>query len=209
MSVNRPAWVAMATFPESHALTDVLVVDDEPEVLELLAEYFRTRGLRVATAADGRAAIAALERDSARHGLIVTDLHLPGRGWPRGAEGRSPAESVCLCRHRDGLRLPRLGHPGGATRCVRLPDQAVLARSARRHPAATPGSTGARRGESPPDPADRAAGWPGCPGRAHRAPGRHSTPGWIESRPSSAISPLLRAHLPRDERSPAPQSRTD
>lgn len=59
-------------------LSEVLVVDDEPEVLELLVEYFKTQGLRVATAADGRAAVAALEREPARYSLVVTDLQLPG-----------------------------------------------------------------------------------------------------------------------------------
>ncbi len=57
---------------------DVLVVDDEPDVRELLAEYFRSRGFHVAVAADGRAAVAELARDPARFGLVVTDLQLPG-----------------------------------------------------------------------------------------------------------------------------------
>jgi DNA-binding NtrC family response regulator len=59
-------------------LSEALIIDDEPEVLELLVEYFRTRGLRVASAGDGRAAIAAIEREPARYGLIITDLQLPG-----------------------------------------------------------------------------------------------------------------------------------
>ncbi|MCL4848030.1 MAG: response regulator [Acidobacteria bacterium] len=57
---------------------DVLVVDDEPDVLDLLAEYFRNRGLPVTVATDGRAAVAELARDPSRFGLVVTDLHLPG-----------------------------------------------------------------------------------------------------------------------------------
>lgn len=63
---------------EFSTLSEALVVDDEPDVLELLVEYFRARGLRVASAGDGRAAVAAIERDPARYGLVVTDLHLPG-----------------------------------------------------------------------------------------------------------------------------------
>jgi DNA-binding NtrC family response regulator len=57
---------------------NVLVVDDEPEIRELLVEYFRDRGFETATAGDGRAAIAAIERDPARYRLIVTDLQMPG-----------------------------------------------------------------------------------------------------------------------------------
>ena len=89
----------MPTFPESHPLTDVLVVDDEPEVLDLLAEYFRSRSVRVATAADGRAAVAALERDGARFGLVVTDLHLPGidgLGVLRAARQANPSTYVVI-----------------------------------------------------------------------------------------------------------------
>lgn len=57
---------------------EVFVIDDEADVRELLAEFFRSRGLRVATANDGRAGVAAIEGDPARYGLILTDLQLPG-----------------------------------------------------------------------------------------------------------------------------------
>src|SRR5215813_1455595 len=54
----------------------ILVADDEPGVRESLAEVLRDAGYEVETAADGRAAIAALEgRDFA---LVVTDLRMPG-----------------------------------------------------------------------------------------------------------------------------------
>jgi two-component system response regulator AtoC len=57
---------------------EVMVVDDEPEVRELLVEYLRDRGLIVATAHDGRAAIAALERSAGRYGMVLTDINMPG-----------------------------------------------------------------------------------------------------------------------------------
>jgi DNA-binding NtrC family response regulator len=57
---------------------DSLIVDDEPHVRELLADYLRGRGLTVATAHDGRAAVAALERSAGRYGLVVTDINMPG-----------------------------------------------------------------------------------------------------------------------------------
>jgi two-component system, NtrC family, response regulator AtoC len=56
----------------------VLVVDDDPDVRELLVEYFQDRGFEVDAAGDGRAAQIALQREAARYGLILTDLHLPG-----------------------------------------------------------------------------------------------------------------------------------
>jgi DNA-binding response OmpR family regulator len=42
---------------ELAGIGEVLVVDDDPDVRELLVEHLRSKGLRVATAADGRAAI--------------------------------------------------------------------------------------------------------------------------------------------------------
>ena len=56
----------------------VLIVEDEADIRELLAEYFRARGYDVIGAADGRAALVAIERDAERISLVVTDLQLPG-----------------------------------------------------------------------------------------------------------------------------------
>lgn len=63
---------------QPHTALDVLIVDDEPEIRELLVEYFHDHGFETATAGDGRAAIAAIERDPARYRLIITDLQMPG-----------------------------------------------------------------------------------------------------------------------------------
>lgn len=89
----------MNTPLDPHPLTDVLVVDDEPEVLELLAEYFRARKLRVATAADGRSAVGQIERDPSRYSLVVTDLQLPGvdgLGVLRAARAANPSAYVVI-----------------------------------------------------------------------------------------------------------------
>ena len=59
-------------------LSSVLIVDDEPDIRELLAAFFSGRGHAVASARDGRAAIATLERAPGQYGLVVTDLHMPG-----------------------------------------------------------------------------------------------------------------------------------
>lgn len=68
----------MSSFADPPLTFGVLVVDDEPDIRELLSEYFRNRGFHVAVAADGRAAVAELVRDPSRFGLVVTDLQLPG-----------------------------------------------------------------------------------------------------------------------------------
>jgi DNA-binding NtrC family response regulator len=79
MAGSRPAKLAHVMPTMSAAVPfDVLVVDDDHDGRDLLAEYFRRAGLEVVGAEEGRAAIAAIEREPARFGLIVTDLELPG-----------------------------------------------------------------------------------------------------------------------------------
>lgn len=56
---------------------EVLIVDDEEDVRELLAEFCAAQGFRVALAHDGRAAIHALERASPPFPIVIADLHLP------------------------------------------------------------------------------------------------------------------------------------
>jgi two-component system, OmpR family, response regulator len=54
----------------------ILVVDDDAEIRELLAEYLKKNGFEVTVAADGRQMRAALA--AATFDLIVLDLMLPG-----------------------------------------------------------------------------------------------------------------------------------
>ena len=53
----------------------ILVVDDEPGIRELLALVLAAEGLRVATAADGIAALQVVAAESPT--LVVTDLMMP------------------------------------------------------------------------------------------------------------------------------------
>jgi DNA-binding NtrC family response regulator len=78
---------------------EALVVDDEADVRELLVEHLRHRGLRVAAAADGRAAVAAIQREPARYRLILTDLQLPGidgLGVLQAARAANPSVVVVI-----------------------------------------------------------------------------------------------------------------
>lgn len=54
----------------------ILVVDDTADTRELFALYFRSRGFRVETASDGRAAIDAAHR--LRPDVIIMDVAMPG-----------------------------------------------------------------------------------------------------------------------------------
>ena len=91
---------------------EILVVDDEPEIRELLAEHLRARGYRVATASDGLAAVSLIKRSAGQFGLILTDLHLPGAGRPRRSAGGARREPVDTGRDYHRIRLPRLGDHG-------------------------------------------------------------------------------------------------
>ncbi len=55
---------------------DVLVVDDEPQVREIVATYLEREGYDVRTAADGEQALAELARR--KPDLMVLDLMIPG-----------------------------------------------------------------------------------------------------------------------------------
>lgn len=52
-----------------------LIVDDEPEIVELVAAEFEERGWRVVLAANGREAMDKLSQEHAN--LIVSDLMMP------------------------------------------------------------------------------------------------------------------------------------
>ena len=54
----------------------ILIVDDDREISDLLAEYLEKNGYKTSTAGDGKAMWKAL--DDHRIGLIVLDLNLPG-----------------------------------------------------------------------------------------------------------------------------------
>jgi two-component system, OmpR family, phosphate regulon response regulator OmpR len=54
----------------------ILVVDDEPEICELLADYLGHAGFKVSTAADGAAMRRILEDHAAD--LVILDINMPG-----------------------------------------------------------------------------------------------------------------------------------
>ncbi len=56
----------------------ILVVDDEPTIVEVVELYLRREGFEVVTAADGPSALRQIEQR--RPDLVVLDLMLPGLG---------------------------------------------------------------------------------------------------------------------------------
>jgi two-component system response regulator AtoC len=81
-----------------HPLT-VLVIDDEPDVRDVLVEYFRECGHDVSSAADGTEAVAEITRHPTKYGIIISDLQMPGvdgLGVLRAAKAANPAATVII-----------------------------------------------------------------------------------------------------------------
>ena len=58
----------------------ILVVDDNPDNVEILRAFLESRGYTVAVAAEGRAALARMEQ--VRPELVLLDVMMPGMdGW--------------------------------------------------------------------------------------------------------------------------------
>ncbi|MDO9714743.1 response regulator, partial [Paracraurococcus lichenis] len=62
-----------------------LVVDDEPMILEIMAEHCMSLGMKVYDAADGERALGAIESHPEIE-VLVTDVRMPGLDGPGLAE---------------------------------------------------------------------------------------------------------------------------
>jgi DNA-binding NtrC family response regulator len=100
---------------------DVLVADDDADIRDLLGEFFRDRGLRVAVAHDGRSAIAALEQSKGRYRLVVTDITMPGAD---GFAVLSAARTACTDAYV--VMMTGFATLDSAVRAVRLGAQDYL-----------------------------------------------------------------------------------
>ena len=60
--------------------TSILIVDDDPDSLEIVRTYLESRGYTVATAMDGKEALAKLEE--VQPAVLLLDVMMPGMdGW--------------------------------------------------------------------------------------------------------------------------------
>ena len=92
----------------------VLAVDDDPQVLELIAEMLEEIGCDVVTARTG---MEALEKIGAQHfDILITDINMPGLGGYEVAERANrlrPDLHIILLsgKEADGRGLPLLRKP--------------------------------------------------------------------------------------------------
>lgn len=67
--------VVMNTPPFDSPRKSVLIVDDDPDIREILEEVFQDQGFLVLTASNGEVAFRALR--TAQPDVIVLDIHMP------------------------------------------------------------------------------------------------------------------------------------
>jgi signal transduction histidine kinase len=92
---------------DTYSRLGILVVDDEPEIVTLLARFLARRGHRVMTAHDADAASRAVAQDLGL-GVVLSDVRMPGR------DGLQLAEEMLRQRgDADALEVVLL--TGGAT----------------------------------------------------------------------------------------------
>lgn len=119
----------MATLTPSEI--NILVVDDEEDVVEIIAHFLRQEGFNVLTAYDGE---AALEKARQNIDLIVLDVMLPGLDGfevARRLRGRVETENIPIlfltAKTEESDQLEGLGAGGDAYLTKPVSPQVVLA----------------------------------------------------------------------------------
>jgi CheY-like chemotaxis protein len=150
MSIFRGAWHgdggkpgAVARPPgrgTDHPRPAVLVVDDDPSILDMVADILRIEGYGVATAANGQEALEQVERT--RPAVILLDMRMPVvDGWQFMHELRSRnliVPVVVMTAAEDSERWAReVGAEGYLAKPFLLDD---LLRAVERYGGGTPGA---------------------------------------------------------------------
>ena len=102
----------------------VLVVDDDPEIREALADVLASRGYRAQTVTNGDEALRYLRGSGRRPCLILLDLKMPEKdGWAMHASLRAdPAlASIPVLLLSDDVEIEREAARLGANACLRKP----------------------------------------------------------------------------------------
>ena len=100
-SATAPKHAELALTDKTHSSArhrnrTILIVDDDPDVRELLELYLNGEGHRTATAPDGVAALALATRGTIRPDLILADYNLPN-----GMDGLQVAAKLRDALHRE------------------------------------------------------------------------------------------------------------
>ncbi len=99
----------------------LLLVDDEPSVLRLMAGYLQRVGYQVDPCASGREARAAFDAAPDQYSAVIVDLSLPdlsGRDLLLHVRHLRPGIAAVVCSGSPGRADD---HPGGPTRYLLKP----------------------------------------------------------------------------------------
>jgi putative two-component system response regulator len=100
----------------------ILLVDDEPSILHVLAEVLRDEGYDVASCSGGALALEAIGAASAAPDLIVLDMRMPGMdGWQFAAELRSRKIASPVLVMTAGSQARQAAHEIGAAGYIGKP----------------------------------------------------------------------------------------
>ncbi len=105
---GRPAKaVSVSAKPEQAGVggkpSTILIVDDEPEIGQLVGEFLQRRGYRIKVAANGEAALEVIRQEPPD--LVLLDIYMPGINGVevlrRLKEARSPVGVIMLTASQD------------------------------------------------------------------------------------------------------------
>jgi len=96
LAAEMPREIAPPRVPSASDKARILIVEDDPEVLDLLDMMLRDRGHETLLAPDGPAALALVAEADAPPDLVLTDYNLPG-----GLNGLALAEELRRAVDRD------------------------------------------------------------------------------------------------------------
>ena len=102
----------------------ILVVEDQPEVLSLLADALKMVGYRVLTAAHPDDGLAIGDKPAEEIDLVLTDVVMPGMNGPEMAQRlvfRHPSLRVLYLSGHDPETLVPLGVPKNGPAILRKP----------------------------------------------------------------------------------------
>jgi len=108
----------------SSCASSILIIEDDPQVRDLLEMFLKSEGHRIATASDGVAALDMIARGAVKPDLIVADFSLPN--------GMNGLESIAKIRERFHYQVPGIILTGdisaGIVQNVALQDCVQLAK---------------------------------------------------------------------------------
>lgn len=98
-SCRSPHCLSLSVAQMPELSPTILIADDEPNILRVMARFLRAGGYTVVTAQDGEAALEAFEQAQHTIQLVISDVMMPRMRGPqlvRSIKGLSPSMATLL-----------------------------------------------------------------------------------------------------------------